>query len=87
MLDITSKTGFLRVIKQMRYDTNNDVQVVVELAPGDKIDSTVTRVDEMWSWYSQQQYEEQLRRDNPALQDAWEKYQVIKTLVTKTNGT
>jgi hypothetical protein len=87
MFDITCSSGLLRIDRQIRHGANSELNMVIDLKPGHKIDQTVSKVDILWSWYEEnlveRAEEERLRKENPALQDAWEKYQIIKTLVTK----
>ena len=54
-----------------------------KLRPGTPIKEII---EELWEWYQKSKAEEELREAHPGIQEAWEKYQILKILADKDNG-
>jgi len=81
--------GWFRINRQSYFD-NGAQGLEVAIIPGDRLlelqrshNSLKDDMTNMLAWYRSCQEEGELRKKSPALQDAWEKYQIIKVLVTE----
>lgn len=79
--------AWFKIDRQPYYD--NGIQgIEVAIRPGERLlelqrahNALKDDVTNLLVWYKACQEEGELRKKSPALQDAWEKYQIIKTLV------
>jgi len=94
MIDIRGDNQFIDVKHEQEWDsTLNNHQggnkLVIDIKPGFELTEMKLQLDDMKiqldAMTIQQDTEAALRKSNPALQDLYDKYQVVYTLVKKTD--
>ena len=53
------------------------------ISPGE---SLTPYIQELWKDYNERRADEELQKKHPGVRDAWEKYQIMKILVTKVEN-
>jgi hypothetical protein len=90
MTRFISRSDLFTIYRGSSYNNHGEPEVTIELSPGVELMILQEKARLMYNWFEEQQRELILREQNPALNDAWNQYQTLKTLVTPTkdlNGT
>jgi hypothetical protein len=89
MLKIRSFSDLIDISRIQEYDTNGLPEIIIQLNDSSEAVNLLTRVDELenkiLSMEVEKQKEKYLLMNNPALQDAYEKYRIMLQLTKDEN--